>query len=66
MSDKRNMILLGAYISYTSILSKEVVLEALPMFMKRKKLIPLNTKAIEKGMAYVKIGAKEDGISAPK
>jgi len=49
-----NMILFGAYIAYTSILSPEVVLEALPMFMKRKKLIPLNTKAIEKGMAYVK------------
>jgi len=48
-----NMVILGAYLEYTKILSKETVFKALPNFIKRKNLIPLNEKAIEKGIEFV-------------
>jgi len=48
-----NMIILGAYIAYTGILSKEVVYAALPEIIKRKNLIQLNEQAIAKGMDFV-------------
>jgi Pyruvate/2-oxoacid:ferredoxin oxidoreductase gamma subunit len=48
-----NMVVLGAYIGYTSILPKEVVFSALPSLIKRKNLLPLNEQAVEKGMEYV-------------
>lgn len=48
-----NMIVLGAYIAYTGIMPKEVVVDALPIFIKHKKLIPLNVQAIDKGIAFV-------------
>ena len=47
-----NMIVLGAYIGYTTVLSKDVVIAALPTFIKRKNLIPLNVQAIEKGIEF--------------
>lgn len=49
-----NMIILGAYIEYSGVLTKQTVLEALPSFIKRKNLVPLNEKAIEVGVKYVK------------
>lgn len=49
-----NMVILGAYMAYSAILSKEVVFSALPQIIKRKNLIPLNEQAIEKGMEYVR------------
>jgi len=49
-----NMVILGAYIAYTGILPKQVLLDALPVFIKRKNLIPLNEQAIDKGIEYVK------------
>ena len=48
-----NMVILGAIIAQTSILSKKVVFKSLPSFIKHKKLIPLNEQAIEKGMEFV-------------
>lgn len=48
-----NMVILGAYIAYTKVLSKEIVVKALPSFIKRKNLIPLNEKAIEVGIHFV-------------
>ncbi len=48
-----NMVVLGAYIALTKLMSKEVVFTALPVFIKRKNLIPLNEQAIEKGMEFV-------------
>ena len=48
-----NMVIMGAYIAHTSILEKATVFEALPGFLKRKHLVPLNQKAIEKGMEFV-------------
>ncbi len=49
-----NMVILGAYIGYTSILPKQTVFDALPVIIKRKSLIPLNQQAIEKGMEFVR------------
>jgi len=48
-----NMVIMGAFIAYTSVLSKQTVIDALPFFIKRKNLIPLNEKAIVKGMDFV-------------
>jgi 2-oxoisovalerate ferredoxin oxidoreductase beta subunit len=48
-----NMVILGAYIAYTGVLTKQAILAALPMFINRKNLIPLNIQAIDKGMEYV-------------
>jgi len=48
-----NMVVLGAYIALTKLMSKEVVFSALPVFIKRKNLISLNEQAIEKGMEFV-------------
>ena len=47
-----NMIVLGAYIGYTSILPKSVVVDSLPKFIKHKALVPLNVQAIEKGIEF--------------
>ena len=49
-----NMIVLGAYIEYTGVLTKETVINALPNFIKKKNLVPLNKLAIEKGIAFMK------------
>ena len=49
-----NMIVLGAYIEITGVLKKETVFEALPNFLKKKTLVPLNKIAVEKGMEYVR------------
>mgnify|MGYP006302786047 CR=1 FL=1 len=49
-----NMVVLGAYIEYTSILTKEIVFEALPHFIKRSALIEINKEAIEKGIEFVR------------
>jgi 2-oxoisovalerate ferredoxin oxidoreductase beta subunit len=48
-----NMVMLGALIAETAIMDKEVVFDALPDFIKRKNLIPLNRQAIEKGIEFV-------------
>ena len=49
-----NMILLGAYIHYAGVLKKETVINALPNFIKRRNLVPLNALAIEKGIEFAK------------
>ena len=48
------MIIMGAYIEYTGVLTKETVVGAMPTFIKRKNLVPLNKLALEKGIAFVK------------
>jgi 2-oxoisovalerate ferredoxin oxidoreductase beta subunit len=48
-----NMVILGAYIAYSGVLLAETVLGALPSFIKRKNLVPLNEQAIKVGMKYV-------------
>jgi len=48
-----NMVMLGAYIEYTGVLTEKNVTEALPVFIKRKNLIPLNEQAIRKGKELV-------------
>ncbi len=49
-----NMVILGAYIAYSSILPKEVIFAAMPTLIKRKNLIPLNQQAVEKGIEFVR------------
>ncbi len=49
-----NMVVLGSYIAKTGLLSKEAVISAFPIFIKRKNLIPLNEAAMQKGMDWVK------------
>lgn len=56
-----NMIILGAYIEYTGVLKKETVIQALPNFIKRKNLVPLNEAAIQKGIDYVKENVTNQG-----
>ncbi len=48
-----NMVVLGAYIGLTGILDKKTLFQALPKFIKRNAMIPLNEKAIEKGIEFV-------------
>lgn len=48
-----NMVMLGAYIGYTGILTKESVFDALDITVKRKELNELNRMAIEAGIKYV-------------
>jgi len=52
-----NMVMVGAYIGKTQLLSKEAVIRALHGVVKRSSLVPLNIKAVERGMAYVREGA---------
>jgi Pyruvate/2-oxoacid:ferredoxin oxidoreductase gamma subunit len=55
-----NMIMLGAYVAYTGILPVQTIIEALPIFLKRKNLVELNERAVERGVSYVdEIGARK-------
>ncbi len=48
-----NMVMLGAYVARTKVLSKESVLEGLKeLFQKKTQFLDVNTKAFEEGMNY--------------
>jgi len=49
-----NMVMLGAYIGYTGLLSLESVLAAARTVIKRKEFMELNEKALKKGMEFAK------------
>jgi len=50
-----NMVMLGAYVAKTRIVSKEVVLEGLKeLFEKKSEFLDVNARAFEKGMEYGK------------
>jgi 2-oxoglutarate ferredoxin oxidoreductase subunit gamma len=50
-----NMVMLGAYIARTRVVSKESILEGLKEFMgKKTQFLDVNTKALEKGMESAK------------
>ncbi|RPH97917.1 MAG: 2-ketoisovalerate ferredoxin oxidoreductase [Calditrichaeota bacterium] len=49
-----NMIILGAYVAFSGIMSIQAVKESLPLIIKRKNLIPLNETAIDKGIEFVR------------
>lgn len=50
-----NMVMLGAYVARTEVVSKENILEGLKEFFGKKILfLDVNTKAFEKGMEYGK------------
>lgn len=47
-----NMVMLGAYIGYTGLLSLESVLAAARTVIKRKEFMELNEKALKRGMEF--------------
>lgn len=49
-----NMVVLGAFVEYTQLFSRQTVVDTLPMFIKRKSLIDLNQKAVDRGIEFVK------------
>ncbi len=49
-----NMVMLGAIIEKTKLLPFETVKKGFEYFISRKNLIPLNEKAVEAGMRYVR------------
>ncbi|KPJ61237.1 MAG: 2-ketoisovalerate ferredoxin oxidoreductase [Latescibacteria bacterium DG_63] len=49
-----NMITLGAFIEYTGLVSKEAVLQALPVALPRKEFVELNNKAVEAGIKHAR------------
>lgn len=54
-----NMVMLGAYIGYTGLLSLESVLAAAGTVVKRKEFMELNEKALKKGMAFARAVRRE-------
>jgi 2-oxoglutarate ferredoxin oxidoreductase subunit gamma len=59
IGDKRvaNMVMLGAYVAHTKVVSKEKILEGLKELLGQKKaqLFEVNKKAFEKGIEFGKI-----------
>jgi len=59
IGDKRvaNMVMLGAYVAHTKIVSKEKILEGLSDLLgeKKRQLFEVNKKAFEKGMEFGKV-----------
>jgi len=53
-----NMIMFGAYVGYTGVLSKETVMDVLKVIVSRKKLIEINEKAIKAGFEFGEKAAK--------
>lgn len=53
-----NMVMLGAYVGYTGMLSKETIMDTLKVIVTRKKLIEVNEKAVEAGFDFGKNAAK--------
>lgn len=52
-----NMVMLGAYLAQSGVLDLEGVLRALPHFIKAKHTLPLNEKAVRKGVEFVREAA---------
>ncbi len=49
-----NMVVLGAYVGYTGVVDVDTVLRTLPKVIKRKNLVPLNEKAVKKGVEFAR------------
>ncbi len=49
-----NMVVLGAYVGYTGVVDLDTVLRTLPKVIKRKNLVPLNEKAVKKGVEFAR------------
>jgi 2-oxoisovalerate ferredoxin oxidoreductase beta subunit len=49
-----NMVTVGAFLELTGLLDKQAVVQAMPVFISRERLIPLNEKAVEKGMEFIR------------
>jgi Pyruvate/2-oxoacid:ferredoxin oxidoreductase gamma subunit len=47
-----NMLVIGAYVGYTGLLSKEVLYEALKSAVKHKRFMEINIRAIDTGYEY--------------
>jgi 2-oxoisovalerate ferredoxin oxidoreductase beta subunit len=49
-----NMVALGALIEYTGVVSREAVVQAIPISVPRKEFYDLNIKAVEMGIRHVR------------
>ena len=49
-----NSVLLGAYLQYTKIIDYKRLFDAIPIALKKKNLIDVNLKAVEKGAKWVR------------
>jgi Pyruvate/2-oxoacid:ferredoxin oxidoreductase gamma subunit len=47
-----NMLTMGAYIGYTGLLEKTTLYEALKSAIKRKRLLDINVKAVDRGFEF--------------
>lgn len=48
-----NMVLLGAYVEYTKVMSLQCLLDTVPIALKKKQLIEINIQAVKAGVKYV-------------
>ncbi len=49
-----NMVLLGAYLTYTKIIDYQRLIEMVPLTLKKKHLADINIKAVEAGVRYIR------------
>jgi 2-oxoisovalerate ferredoxin oxidoreductase beta subunit len=54
-----NMVMLGAYIEKSGILSRDSIVEAMRSVVTRTELCAINEAAIDKGMEYVRVAASK-------
>jgi len=47
-----NMLIMGAYVGYTNLMSKETLYESLKTAIKRKRFMDINIKAVDKGYEF--------------
>ena len=47
-----NMLVIGAYIGYTGLLTRETVYEALKSAVKHKRFMEINIQAVDKGYEF--------------
>ena len=47
-----NMLIMGVYMGYTGLLDKAILYEALKLAIKRKRLMDINVKAVDKGFDF--------------
>ncbi|UCF78919.1 MAG: 2-oxoacid:acceptor oxidoreductase family protein [Candidatus Eiseniibacteriota bacterium] len=60
-----NMVTLGALVEHTGAVSREAVLQALPVALPRKEFVELNNKAVEAGVNYALSHPQNGGRDEP-
>jgi Pyruvate/2-oxoacid:ferredoxin oxidoreductase gamma subunit len=56
------MVMLGAFVERTGILDLQSVIDALPSYIKAKKMIPMNQQAIARGAEFVRERVKAGAL----